>query len=182
MMHEASDSEIKKVVVIGPECTGKSELSEFLANHFNTVWVEEYARTYISTLDRPYVPEDLPAIAQAQVALEDTLAPRANKVLFCDTDLYVIKVWSSFKYGFVHSSILETIATRKYDLYLLSYVDVPWAYDPQREHPHQREELFDIYHREMQNQHVPFTVIKGSREQRRNLAIQSVTNLLQARL
>lgn len=178
-MYERSDSDIKKVVILGPECTGKSELSDYLAKEFNTVWVEEYARTYISSLQRPYGPHDLPLIASGQLSLEDTLEPKANKLLICDTDLYVIKVWSNFKYGFTHPAILESIATRKYDLYLLSYVDIPWAYDPQREHPEQREELFEIYHREMQNQDVPFTVIKGSREQRRNLAKQTIKNLLE---
>jgi NadR type nicotinamide-nucleotide adenylyltransferase len=172
------NSDIRKVVILGPECTGKSELSEYLANYFGTVWVEEYARTYISALPRPYEQEDLRVIARGQLSLEDTRAPKANRVLICDTDLYVIKIWSQFKYGFVDEEILEAIATRKYDLYLLSYIDVPWAYDPQREHPDQRGELFDLYHHEMLRQHVPFTIIKGTREERRASAVRSIKMLL----
>lgn len=177
-MPDVSNPNVRKVVILGPECTGKSELSEYLANHFSTVWVEEYARTYISTLERPYGPEDLPVIARGQLSLEDTFTPQANRVLICDTDLYVIKIWSQFKYGFVHPDILKSIATRKYDLYLLSYIDVPWAYDPQREHPQQRDELFGMYHQEMLRQHVPFTIIRGTREERRASAIESIRKLL----
>jgi NadR type nicotinamide-nucleotide adenylyltransferase len=170
--------EIKKVVILGPECTGKSELSEYLAKEFNTVWVEEYARTYINNLQRSYSPGDLPIIAQGQLSLEDSLVPKANKVLICDTDLYVIKIWSLFKYGFCDPGILRAIASRKYDLYLLSYIDIPWAYDPLREHPQEREILFELYHREMLNQSVPFQIIKGEREERRKAATDSIKKLL----
>lgn len=172
------DLEIKKVVILGPECTGKSELSEHLAKEFNTVWVEEYARTYINNLQRPYGPEDLPIIARGQLSLEDSLVSKANRVLICDTDLYVIKIWSQFKYGLCDPGILKVIASRKYDLYLLSYIDVPWAYDPLREHPEEREILFEFYHREMLNQNVPFQIIKGAREERRKAAIHSIKKLL----
>jgi NadR type nicotinamide-nucleotide adenylyltransferase len=173
--------EIKKVVILGPECTGKSELSEFLAQEFNTVWVEEYARSYINNLHRPYGPEDLPAIARGQISLEDGLVSKADKVLICDTNLYVIKVWSTFKYGYCDPEILESIATRKYDLYLLTYIDLPWVADPLREHPDHRELLYSLYLQEMENQSVPFIEIKGSREERRSLASESIKKLLDKR-
>ena len=173
-----TDSEIKKVVIIGPECTGKSELSEYLAGEFNTVWVKEYARTYLESLDRPYTPEDLPVIARGQLSREDALVQKANRVLVCDTDLYVIKVWSNFKYGYCDPQIIESIASRKYDLYLLSYIDIPWVFDPLREHPDERGILFELYHEEMEKQHVPFQIVKGSREERRSLARMAVKNLL----
>lgn len=170
--------EIKKVAVIGPESTGKSELAEFLAAEFNTVWVEEYARRYLSKLTRPYGPEDLIDIAKGQISLEETVMEKANRVLICDTDLHVIKVWSNFKYGFCDRRILEWIASRKYDFYLLTYIDVPWQEDPLREHPEQREQLYDIYLSEMRNQQVPFAEVRGSREQRRSLAKKHVEALL----
>src|SRR5690606_11190275 len=91
---------LKKVVVIGPECTGKSELSAFLADTFHTRWVAEYAREYIDELERPYVASDLVEIARGQIEREDQQAKMASRVLICDTDLYVIKIWSMFKYGY----------------------------------------------------------------------------------
>jgi nicotinamide riboside kinase len=85
---------IKKVVIIGPECTGKSVLSQFLAEQFHTDWVPEYAREYLDELERPYEQDDLLHIASGQLKLEDKLSVNAKKLLVCDTNLYVIKVWS----------------------------------------------------------------------------------------
>ena len=92
-------SEIKKIAVIGPECTGKSDLSQFLAEHFQTAWVPEYARRYLDNLVRPYHQDDLLTISHGQMRLEDEWERDANKILICDTNLYVIKVWSEFKFG-----------------------------------------------------------------------------------
>jgi NadR type nicotinamide-nucleotide adenylyltransferase len=169
--------EIKKVAIIGPECTGKSELSKYLATELNTVWVNEYARQYIENLDRPYVPEDLLAIAEGQLELEDRMAAKANQLLICDTNLYVISIWSNFKYGYVDPWIQQQIASRKYDLYLLTYVDIPWEDDPQREHPDRREYLYSLYLKEMRTQTVPFIEIKGDRDRRRSVAKNSVEKL-----
>ncbi len=169
---------IKKVAIIGPECTGKSDMSKFLADHFNTVWIPEYARGYINNLVRPYQQQDLLTIAHGQLRLEDEWMRDANRVLICDTNLYVIKVWSEFKFGSCHQEILDNIASRKYDLYLLTYVDVPWEEDPQREHPDQREKLYTLYLNEMKNQPVPFVEIRGEREQRRKLAVDAIEKIL----
>jgi NadR type nicotinamide-nucleotide adenylyltransferase len=170
-------TEKKRVAIIGPECTGKSELSKFLAQHYKTEWVPEYARAYIDNLRRPYNQNDLITIAHGQLRLEDEYARDANTFLFCDTNLYVIKVWSMFKYGNCEKEILDQIANRRYDLYLLTYVDLPWEEDPLREHPTKREELYNIYLNEMKNQSVPFVEIKGEREQRQATAIQAIEKL-----
>jgi NadR type nicotinamide-nucleotide adenylyltransferase len=170
-------SDIKKVVVIGPECTGKSDLSAFLADHFHTVWVPEYARGYLDNLTRPYEEHDLLTIAHGQMRLEDQSLHLANRVLISDTNLYVLKVWSEFKFGRCHPEILEGIAARPYDLYLLTYVDIPWQEDPQREHPDKRQQLYEIYYEEMTRQAVPFVEIRGAREQRRKNAVDAIETL-----
>jgi nicotinamide riboside kinase len=90
----------------------------------------------------------------------------------------VIKVWSNFKFGSTDPEILEHIKSRKYDLYLLTYVDIPWENDPQREHPDKREVLYNIYQQEMSTQSVPFVEIRGDREQRRKKAIEAVQKIL----
>lgn len=170
--------QVNKVAVIGPECTGKSDLSQFLATHFNTAWVPEYARGYIGNLVHPYQQHDLLTIAHGQLRIEDEFARDARNVLICDTNLYVIKIWSEFKFGHCHPEILNHIATRRYDLYLLTYVDIPWEEDPLREHPGKREELYQLYRNEMLNQSVPFVEIRGEREQRRKTATEAVEKLL----
>ena len=130
---EPISAHIKKVVIIGPECTGKTDLSKFLANQFKTVWVEEYARAYVNKLIRPYEQSDLTKIAHGQSRMEDEWVREANRVLICDTNALVVKVWSEHKFGSCDEEI-EKLLTRHYDLYLLTYIDVPWEDDPQREH------------------------------------------------
>jgi NadR type nicotinamide-nucleotide adenylyltransferase len=169
---------LKRIAVIGPECTGKSELCEFLATHYQTTWVPEYARGYIDNLVRHYEESDLLTIAHGQTRLEDEWPRDDKSLLICDTNLYVIKVWSNFKFGHCDPEILENIKTRKYDLYLLTYVDVPWQEDPQREHPHKRQELYDCYLQEMKAQTVPFVEIRGEREERRKSAIEAIDKVL----
>lgn len=172
---------MKKVVVIGPESTGKSTLSEKLAAHFNTVWTPEYAREYLEQLNRPYEEHDLLEIAAGQAALERQRAMNANKVLICDTDLYVIKVWSEHKYGRCDPRILNQIAQQQCDLYLLTYVDLPWEEDPQREYPDlaMRTYFYHIYKDIVTASGVKWADIRGDYEDREALAIAAVEQLLQ---
>lgn len=166
--------DVSKVCVIGPECTGKTVLSEALAKHLNTVWVEEYARAYLNRLNKPYEEADLLKIAHGQLRMEDEWTIDANRILVCDTNLIVIKVWSEVKYGRCDQAILDLIAARKYDLYLLTYIDIPWIADPLREHPDMREELYAMYLNEMKNQSTPFIEVKGTPEQRLNSALAAI--------
>jgi len=178
---KASDlvaNHVKRVVIIGPECTGKSELSKFLSEYFKTVRVEEYARAYLNKLIHGYEKSDLTKIANGQVRMEDEWMYDANKILICDTNAVVVKVWSDFKYGSCDPDILKIIAERKYDLYLLTYVDVPWEADKQREHPDKREQLYQIFSEELSRLNVPVIDIRGSREERRKKAIQAIEELI----
>lgn len=171
---------LKKIAVIGPESTGKSTLSEQLARHYGTSWVPEYARGYIANLNRPYEESDLLEIAHGQLQSEQTLAGTASHgLLFCDTDLYVIKVWSEHKYNTCHPWILQQIARRKYDLYLLTNIDLPWQSDPQREHPEpqMRNYFYKIYHDIVVHSGVPWAVISGHYGERWNKALAAVESL-----
>jgi NadR type nicotinamide-nucleotide adenylyltransferase len=174
----SSTAGLKKIVIIGPECTGKSRLSQKLAEHYDTLWVPEYAREYINRLDRPYNRSDLTAIAKGQVELEDRYVDNANGVLICDTNLIVIKVWSEHKYGQCDPWILEEIGKRAYDLYLLTYIDIPWEEDPQREHPNLRNYFYDVYNRELVNAKVRFSIVKGLGESRLQSAISVIDKVI----
>lgn len=170
---------MKKIVVIGPESTGKSTLSAQLAAHYQTLWVPEFAREYLTQLNRPYEQEDLLQMAKGQLKSEDTAAEKANELLICDTDLHVIKVWSEAKYGDCDPRILELIASRKYDLYLLTYIDIAWEDDPLREHPkpEEREYFYQIYRDIVMNSGTPWADIRGGYEQRLQTAIAAVGSL-----
>lgn len=170
---------IRRIAITGPESTGKSQLSEELAAYFQTIWVPEYAREYIAKLDRPYNDVDILHIAQGQIAAEENLLFKANKLLFCDTELIVTKIWCEHKYGFCHDWILNMLEKPRYDFYLLCNIDLPWEYDVQREHPELRKYFFDLYFNELTKRNYPFAVINDAGKIRLNNAVEFVNKLLQ---
>lgn len=169
---------MKKIAIVGPESTGKSELAQQLAYHFKCNWVKEYAREYLEKLNHSYSYADLKIIAKGQIKSEDISLIKNNDFLFLDTTLMVIKVWSEFKYNKVDDWILKEYQRRKYDLYLLCDIDLPWEDDPLREHPDKRKELLEIYKNEIKNTKTPFFIISGTGRKRVNNAITIVNNHL----
>ena len=157
---------IKKIAITGPESTGKSTLARKLAAHYNTVWVPEYARTYIDKLNRPYEQHDLSEIAKGQIFHENELKAKANKYLFCDTELTVIKIWSEYKYGSIDPFLTSEHNKITYDLYLLLDINLPWEPDSQREHPEKRKFFFDWFEQELKAIGANYQVIGGEREYR----------------
>ena len=195
---------MKKIVIIGPESTGKSTLCEQLAQHYNTLWCPEYAREYLLKHGTDYSFDDLLTIAKGQVALEEKyikslVSSRESRVkasglqgshsrlttpgslLFIDTDMYVMKVWCEFVFENCHRFILDQIVERKYDLYLLCNVDLPWVKDELREYPdlENRLKLYYIYKDIMVNQSVPWVDISGDYEERLQKAISAVDGLIE---
>jgi NadR type nicotinamide-nucleotide adenylyltransferase len=183
---------IKKIVVIGPESTGKSTLCKQLAEHYETAWCPEYAREFLLSNGKNYDFDDLLTIAKGQLTLEDeyTAAMEKNPLplledggsipLFIDTDMYVMKVWCEFVFEKCHPFILNEIINRKYDLYLLCNVDIPWVKDELREYPdlETRKKLYRNYKDIIINQSVPWVDISGSNDERLLKAITAVDELL----
>jgi NadR type nicotinamide-nucleotide adenylyltransferase len=176
--------QLKKIVIIGPESSGKSSLCELLALHYRTAWVPEYAREYLTLHGMDYRFEDLLVIARGQLHLEDQYTANAitagDQLLFVDTDMYVMKVWSEFVFGRCDPWILGEIARRPYDGYLLCRPDLPWVNDPLREYPvgPARDQLFHIYKDSMVNQSLPWAEIKGEGEDRIAAGIAAVERML----
>lgn len=169
---------IKRIAVTGPESTGKSLIAEQLALHFDTVWVQEYAREYIGKLHRPYTLDDILEIAKGQYYKEEELIPAANKLIFSDTDFLVTRIWSEHKYKTCPGWISDKAKNHVYDLYLLMDIDLPWQPDPQREHPHMRKYFFDLYYSELKKSGFNFTVISGLGDTRLKNAIDAVEKLI----
>ena len=177
-----------KIVVIGPESTGKSSLCEELAQHYQTEWCPEFAREWLLTNNKQYDYNDLLTIAKGQVALEDEYGEsllhsnsEKNKLpLFIDTDMYVMKVWCEFVFSQCHSFILDQIAARKYELYLLCNTDLPWVKDELREYPdlETRQHLYHMYKDIMVNQSTKWVDISGDYNERLQKAIAAVDKLL----
>lgn len=166
-------------MIIGPESTGKSTLSAALAEQLKTVWVPEYARSYLRQQDNKYTFADLLQIAEGQLKAEDEAATVADRYLVCDTDLYVIKVWSEHSYGTVDARILQYIAARHYDLYLLCDIDMPWTRDEQREYPEpeMRHYFYHVYRDLVQQSGTPWTLVSGNEPQRLQKALDAVQAL-----
>ena len=169
--------DLKKIALVGPESTGKSTLSKELAAYYKTSWVEEYARAYIDQLNRPYRKHDIEEIAKGQIETEKMQARSANKILICDTNLIVIKIWSEHKYGSCPDWIVEEISKSDYDLHLLTYVDIPWKEDPQREHPDKRDYFYKKYKKELEFWNLRYVEIRGDIKERLSNAVSAINAL-----
>ena len=194
---------MKKVVVIGPESTGKTTLCKQLATHFQTQWCPEFAREYLLEHGMDYSYDDLLTIAKGQLALEEKYtssiqhlvssiehpasgnnphSPLAagHSLLFIDTDMHVMKIWCEFVFGKCHQFILDQIAARKYDLYLLCNIDLPWIRDELREYPDigRRKQLYNIYKQTMMQQSTPWIDVSGSYDERLQRSIAAVANIM----
>ena len=189
---------IKKVVVIGPESTGKSSLCEQLANHYKTEWVKEYAREYLLTNGTEYNYDNLLEIAKGQFALEkaaiqlvenkikisteNNITSAANdlpEIVLIDTNMYVLKVWCEFVFEKCHPWILNQIVENSYDLYLLCDIDLPWVKDELREYPEVgiREKLYHHYKDLLINQSTPWVNISGNYQQRVEIAVNAIDSI-----
>lgn len=154
-------------VFTGPESTGKTILSESISNESGRPIVHEYARVYLDLLNRPYTIKDLDNIAIGQLTLETEEGLFDSEFSICDTDMTVLYIWSAYRYGVVSPIIEEALYNNiENKFYFLCYPDLPWMPDPQRENPNDREELFDLYEKLLKELEVPYSVLKGSLEQR----------------
>ncbi|MCA0932846.1 ATP-binding protein [Lutimonas saemankumensis] len=175
-----------KVVLFGPESTGKTTMSELLAKHYNTVWVPEYAREYLQNKwnnERKTCEDtDLLPIARGQIRLENELALKADKVLICDTDLLETKVYSEEYYGgIVHPELNLYALKNQYDLYLLTNIDTPWEADDLRDRPEQREEMYKAFENALITNNRPFIRLNGDIKTRFKVAVKAIDELMNQR-
>ena len=171
---------VRRVALVGPESCGKSVLTEKLAAHFQTLFVEEYGRTYCEKFGMNLSPLDFAHIAGGQLYREDEMARQAGPVLFCDTELLVTQVWSEiFFKGECQPWILWANHLRRYDLFLLLAPDIPWVNDGLREFEQQRWHMFERLQTELSDRGLRYTVIRGADfEQRTTAAIDAVQQVL----
>jgi NadR type nicotinamide-nucleotide adenylyltransferase len=189
-MIEMPPSSIIKIVIIGPESTGKSTLCKSLAEHYNTLWCPEFARSFLLEHGKTYSYNNLLEIAKGQIALEETYieemqlrlneSDKASPLLFIDTNMYVMKVWCEFVFNQCHQWIIDQIVERKYSFYLLCNTDLPWVKDELREYPDlkTRMHLYHIYKDLLINQEVPWKEISGNNDERLHRAIDHINDFL----
>jgi nicotinamide riboside kinase len=155
---------IKIVVITGPECSGKTTLARNLAQNLNEPWVPEYAREYLSNLNRPYYAEDLIEILRGQLRAIESALPKAKKWLLVDTGPEVIQIWHRDKFGTEPPELTALAAVFKPTMYLLCKPDIPYVPDPLREDPFRRDELFERY---LELLHKDVVKVVGGSEEKR---------------
>ena len=175
-----------KIVLFGPESTGKTTLSNQLARYYNSVWVPEYAREYLQNKwnneRKTCEPKDLLPIAKGQMKLENKLAKKTDTVLICDTDLLETKVYSEAYYLGSCNPILEKYALENtYDLYFLTYIDTPWEADDLRDKPNERERMFKAFEDTLIKYNKPYVLLKGSKKERLELAVKHIDKILNSK-
>ena len=169
-----------KIVLFGPESTGKTTISQQLARHYNTVWVPEYARDYLqnkwNNFRKTCENDDLIPIAIGQMKMENDLSKKADRVLICDTDLLETKVYSQEYYGgYVDPRLDEAAQT---NLYLLTYIDTPWEADDLRDRPELRLEMIQAFENALKTHGKKYIILKGSRKKRFNKAVKAIDKII----
>ncbi|GGH22029.1 AAA family ATPase [Mucilaginibacter phyllosphaerae] len=166
--------ELIKIAVVGPESTGKSTMSAFLARHYQTVWVPEYARGYCEKLTEPPTWQDEINMFYGQLASEAELLPQASNLLICDTTFITVKIWSEEIFGKAPQQVLDELPKHPYDLYLLLDIDLPWQDDPLRDFPHKREHFMHVWHQELQALKANYVTISGTGNDRYQKAVEAI--------
>ena len=171
------ENKISRIVITGPESTGKTELAQALAEKLGTVWVPEYARYYIENLNRPYDYDDVVRIAQHQVAQETEYATKIGKgLLIFDTWLIITKVWFDLVFGKCPEWVCKHIRSSKIDLFLVCDTDLPWIADPVRENGgEKREQLFQLYCNEIRSFGFKYEIVSGFGDSRTNNAMYALS-------
>ena len=179
-----TSSRCLRVVLYGPESTGKTTLAKALADHYQTSWVPEFARSYLQEKwDKQQAVctlADLPIIAQGQLAAENAAIAQANRLIFCDTNILVTKVWSETHFdGYCAPELNTILAQTHYDLYLLTSIDVPWEKDDLRDRPNDREQMFTSFKQQLEAYNFPFLVLEGNPKERIKKAVVAIDQLLE---
>lgn len=177
-----SKDAIIKVVLYGPESTGKSTLAKALAKHYNTSWVPEFARDYLQDkLEQTgeiCQPQDIPQIVEGQLKLEEKEAENAKKFLICDTNPLQTFVYTKYYFKDYDLKQLEHLVENlTYELYLLTDIDIPWVADDLRDRPNKRQAMYQLFKYELDKRHLNYKHISGDQNQRLNQAINYIDTL-----
>ena len=176
---------LRRVVITGPESTGKTTLSQRIAELANAEWVPEASRIYAERKGGELQASDVAPIAREHIRLADAATERARatgkELLVLDTDLLSTVVYARHYYRLVPDWVERMERARRGDLYLLCDIDVPWIPDGIRDRPANREEMFALFRDALVRRKAPFVLVHGSWDERWEIARQAVAPFIAAR-
>jgi NadR type nicotinamide-nucleotide adenylyltransferase len=173
---------VKRVCILGAESTGKTTLAVKLAKHYGTICVTEYGREYSERhrkkLGDVWSTWEFRHIAHVQAEREDRLAEHANGVLFCDTDVFTTACFHEVYLGCKDAELERLARSRRYDLYLLCGLDVPFVQDGWRDDGPHRASMDADYREFLEASGAVRVELRGPYEDRLAQAVAAVDELL----
>jgi len=167
---------VKKICFYGPESTGKSTLAKYVAQIYDAVFVPEVAREFIA--DNNFTIEEIIQIGQAQTERILEATTYADKIIFCDTDLITTQIYSRYYLNTIPAVLFELEKAVSFDLYFLMDIDVPWIADGLRDLGNRRQEMFDVFKHELEIRDIPYTLVRGDWEARKDLVKKKIDLLI----
>lgn len=176
----------KKIVMVGPESSGKTTMSNMLSERLSTSMVREYGADYIDNLDmnkntrnnKDFTIMDINHIAAGQIYLEDMASTGGNKIIICDTDLMTTQIWSEIYFGTCPKWIVDESYNRKYYMHFLMDIDFDWKDEGIREFPDKRQWHFNRIKSELDKRKLRYEIISGNPEERLNKILKRISSIL----
>ncbi|WP_175550034.1 AAA family ATPase [Mariniphaga anaerophila] len=163
----------KTIVITGAESTGKSVLTERLANYFQVPFIPEFARNYIERLNRKYDYSDVEYIARHQVRELQENQNLSRPWIFADTWLIITKIWFEEVFEKCPKWLEAEIERTNIDLFLVCDTDLPWVADPVRENGGERRSyLQNRYIETIQKYGFDYQIVSGQNDARFENALQ----------
>lgn len=131
-----------RIVLTGPESTGKSTLARALSAELRAPCIPEASRLLAEAM----APEPLSAatvepIARLTMRMDDEALAHAPRFAVFDTDLVSTVVYARHYYGTCPEWIVQEARRRRGERYLLCLPDLPWIADGVRDQPAARDTL-----------------------------------------
>jgi len=168
---------VKKICFYGAESTGKSFMTERMAQVYNTEFVPEVAREMLTSND--FTLDDIREIALAHYARIEQKLKTANKLLFCDTDAITTAVYSRHYLHEVPDEVYAMERNVTYAVYLMFDVDVPWVADGLRDLGERRREMFEVFKEALEVRGIQYILVRGDYAERERIVKGVIDGILE---